>query len=1712
MKPALKRILSIFLTLMMIGTFVPTMSFAAAQPTFTMNVYGKDGTTTSWSETWYFQNGTAANKWLDATLTKNEDGTGGELSILNTFDDDYFKAHPEYSYFDSYDAFLYVGGRRGPTARVGVVKKGILMDDIVSYAEKQSGIANLKGKTCVQMKAGSDGKIWPYDNVENCSYDSYYWGEERYYFKGMAEKKETGGHYGIWFSDEAMALMTDENRIKVPYVFAMVGFGGENKSLQEALDAADTEMSLRTYMGTTTKNKEEYEKEQAAGGADFTGNLGNPSAQNINVINFYPAYNAITVKDGTSSGTEGQDGYKMTASHAVVTADDNYFKAAAGEQVTLKVASEDSSLWPYVTLSITDAENDSSIEVQRSGDKYTFTMPEHGVNVSAAALGKTSESGDYKAITTSVQPSGAGLLTASSGTVDADGNAAAAAGSIVNLTVDTYGAYTVDKVEYSSDGGKNWNAAQTTTGGYSFTMPDSDVSVRAVLKGSLEIYVTEPGASTQKKTDITYEKINSLDESEDFYYGGFSSAPAAFEGKATVSVELKTLLENAGVEFSKGDEITFKTSSDESITFTYDKLYSQSRYYFPALYTGKNWSARSNGKITITPHIVMNGICQDCSDGSDITKSETSAENTPALAFGMSMDEFSKNSDASPSTGSLTELVEKLVYIKSINVKHALNYDISWYVGHESDQDYTISTEAQLRGLAAIVDGTALSGSAGDSDAAGGSTASGDLAGGSNSETYMSVAQDSFSGKTIKLGADIRLSSKWNPIGDSEHAFAGTFDGCGHSILDMNITDCTGGYQGLFANNTGEIKDFTISGSIGSEKSPITSGSDNIGGAVGYNNGTVSGIISDVAINVSAGIYAIGGIAGQNGDKGIIKNCQNNANISAKKAAGGIAGRSYGSVYACVNKGDITGNGGGKDGIGGIVGIAGNKSSTYQNSVISCYNEGTISNNNGRWHGGIVGMADSASTVKNCFNTGSIVSGYSWNWNPIIGHVDGAYQTVTNNYSLAGLAAGDTTDATKPLTIGIIKTAEEMRSADFVTLLGDDYKVNDGCMPVLNWQTVQGHTWDKGVVKEEPTFTSEGSRVFTCERCLLERTESIPAVDDSKLDGLDIKSTVWDGKAVDISWYIGHENDSVYTIDTAAKLAGAAAIVNGIVNDNCMVYDNKDVVSADIWNDSKYVNNATGTHGECNRATDDYSYGIENFNGKTLKLTADLDMSAGNYMPIGGQYRMNVENKNSKIGSSFCGIFDGNGHYVTIVCDRYAGADYGDGQSIGLIGRIGVHDNDPEDLRPANAAVLNVGVKGSIKGNRSVGGIVGKIGKTVGGATIDGCVNYAAIYSTDAKGTGGICGSAWNGGLIQNCYNMGDVTNTHNSYGGIAGSNEIHLRNCYNVGYISGAGKSAAIATDQGGTYQNCYWLNTSANMGAYDISNDQIIEKNSDEMHTAAFAAALGDAFSSDSKGINAKYPVLKWQLGDQDSSSGGTSGGGSGSGGTSGGGSSSGGSSGGTSTGGNTSTDDTSKDDGKLPDDSTSTDDGASTITYKDVNADDWFSDAVNYVSKKNLMNGVGDDMFAPQSNMTRAMVVTILYRMEGSPSVDGTASFSDVASGSWYADAVKWAADSNIVNGISSDTFAPKKNVTREQLVCMMYRYAEYKNIDTTLEGELLIDNYTDKDDISAYAADSVKWSLEKAIIQGSGSKINPKGNATRAQMAQILCNFLTKDSSK
>ena len=176
---------------------------------------------------------------------------------------------------------------------------------------------------------------------------------------------------------------------------------------------------------------------------------------------------------------------------------------------------------------------------------------------------------------------------------------------------------------------------------------------------------------------------------------------------------------------------------------------------------------------------------------------------------------------------------------------------------------------------------------------------------------------------------------------------------------------------------------------------------------------------------------------------------------------------------------------------------------------------------------------------------------------------------------------------------------------------------------------------------------------------------------------------------------------------------------------------------------------------------------------------------------------------------------------------------------------------------------------------------------------------------------------------------------------------------------------------------------------------------------------------------------------------------------------------------------------------------------LPFTDVKESDWFHDAVRYVYDNGLMDGVGDGQFAPNATTTRAQLVTILYRLAGEPDVSGDVGFADVETGLWYSNAVTWAAEKGIVNGISETEFAPAGDLTREQLATILYRYAEAEGYDVSAAADL--SGYPDAGKVQTYAQEAMSWAVAEGIVEGMDGNLNPAGNATRAQIATILMRF-------
>lgn len=180
---------------------------------------------------------------------------------------------------------------------------------------------------------------------------------------------------------------------------------------------------------------------------------------------------------------------------------------------------------------------------------------------------------------------------------------------------------------------------------------------------------------------------------------------------------------------------------------------------------------------------------------------------------------------------------------------------------------------------------------------------------------------------------------------------------------------------------------------------------------------------------------------------------------------------------------------------------------------------------------------------------------------------------------------------------------------------------------------------------------------------------------------------------------------------------------------------------------------------------------------------------------------------------------------------------------------------------------------------------------------------------------------------------------------------------------------------------------------------------------------------------------------------------------------------------------------------------------MNFQDVPSNKWYAEAVTFVYQQGLMNGVDANNFAPSQKCTREMMVRILYNAAGSPAVDGNNKFSDVKNGAWYANAVTWAVEKGITNGSSPTSFGVGNNTTREQVACFLYNYAKSEGWKISAPDTSILDKlFKDANQISGYARVPLAWAYNYGIVGGNtDGTINPKGNASRAEIAQMIMKF-------
>ncbi len=175
-----------------------------------------------------------------------------------------------------------------------------------------------------------------------------------------------------------------------------------------------------------------------------------------------------------------------------------------------------------------------------------------------------------------------------------------------------------------------------------------------------------------------------------------------------------------------------------------------------------------------------------------------------------------------------------------------------------------------------------------------------------------------------------------------------------------------------------------------------------------------------------------------------------------------------------------------------------------------------------------------------------------------------------------------------------------------------------------------------------------------------------------------------------------------------------------------------------------------------------------------------------------------------------------------------------------------------------------------------------------------------------------------------------------------------------------------------------------------------------------------------------------------------------------------------------------------------------------YVDVPADHWAASDIEKVVKAGIFKGTSENTFAPDVKVDRAQFVTLIYRMAGEPEVEGASEFTDVASDSYYATAVKWCADNGIVLGVGEGLFAPDWEITREQMFTLLYRYAQFAGMES--KGEDDLSDFSDADAVSDWAREATRWSVGNAYVLGSNGALRPTAESVRAEAATVICRFL------
>ncbi len=937
----------------------------------------------------------------------------------------------------------------------------------------------------------------------------------------------------------------------------------------------------------------------------------------------------------------------------------------------------------------------------------------------------------------------------------------------------------------------------------------------------------------------------------------------------------------------------------------------------------------------------------------------------------------------------------------------------------------------------------------------------------------------------------------WTPIG-SGSPFAGTFDGNNHTVSGIYINDTNSYFQGLFGQlyNGGTIRNVGIINSY-------ISGGDRIGGVVGRINVSQSSASLSNCYNAGTVIanQKAGGIVGSiesNGDSSTVgnatvENCYNTGSVTATDYSGGIVGCSCGidgniTFKGCYNTGGIRSIGQGH--IGGIAGACLlNNSSPSPSSVTTittienCYNKGEVFGSDSS--GGITGYilenssASCQARVQYCYNTGGVLG-------------------TQNSGGIVGYLLDDS-------------TASGNSIVQYCYNLGD----------------VGAHINGGGILGYNEAYGSHGST--TVQYCFS--------------TGI-ITGSSYQGGIVGYNFYRGGNNATVQYCYSIGKINGAPTYPGSIAG--CNQDDgNKGLGTVAGCFYDKQLCNMGGINGS-------------DTTGVTGKLTAEIVGTAlqsvlgteSNWTFTNGLYPRLADNGTYDVDGTDAAyvaaspIFLYNNSVVTatdfetvsgVKTNFTASNDNGVVWTSNIPSLISLNGSSATVTRISyDCTVSLTAAKGSIKrsfevvvplvittpettptavidfANEKLSGLVGGASYKVNGTT-----------STITADTSGkiVIDNTWIGTTIS-VIKAGNGSTTSDSPtqsltipSRTAAPTSVSITNASssgaNDGSITGVTGTMEYSVNNGSTWTNITGtVVTGLTTGSYQVRLKAVTTVGSEAFHSTACTATIGAASVSSGGGSYITSYTIAATEGEGGTISPTSA----------------------TVLSGGSKNFTITANDGYIISDVLVDNVSVGAVSsyafssvkashsinaifekakswvnpYSDINKNGWYYNAVEYVSSNVLMNGTSPTTFEPELSTSRAMIVTVLWRMEGQPKAGQASAFTDVADGLWYTEAIAWAADNKVVKGYGNGEYGPDDNVTREQMAAILFRYAQYKGYKTDTSNDLSA--FADTSEVSDWAITAMRWAVAEGLISGVASTtLAPNSNASRAQEATALMRF-------